>query len=273
MVKIAEFYRNGGVEIARIHARGGASFPRHTHSEYVVSANLSGSEHIWVDGKELQAVGETVTVYNPEAVQASKFLRDAGEAEFISLYIDPVTLAGIGRGNGWLSGSTAPEVTQGVFSRAELYRSILSLYRSVRDEADADFEADLIELTAILISNNCCKVDKDRGAMPEKRLESVIEFMRENLQTQTSMEQLSEIAGVSKFHLIRTFKAMTGIPPAKYHMQLRLIEARHRLRRGQHVQDVAFELGFYDQSHFINAFRKVMGVSPLRFATPRSGVR
>jgi AraC-like DNA-binding protein len=51
------------------------------------------------------------------------------------------------------------------------------------------------------------------------------------------------------------------------------MEARNRLRRGVPVQDVAFELGFFDQSHFINAFRKVLGVSPLRFAEPARFVK
>ena len=273
MLKMAEFYRNRGIEIARIRAQGNASFPRHTHAEYVVSANLSGSEQIWVDGKDFHAVGGTVTVYNPEAVQASKFDLDAGGTEFISLYIDPVTLAGIGKHNAWLSRSTAPEVSQGVFASTAFYRSILDVYRSVLDDSDADFEAALIELAAMLVSNSGCGLERDQRSLSKERFETVIEFMKANLDTQTNLEVLSEIGGVSRFHLIRSFKSAVGISPAKYHMQLRLTEARRRLRRGEHVQDVAFGLGFYDQSHFINAFRKVMGVSPLRFATPRPKVR
>jgi len=45
-----------------------------------------------------------------------------------------------------------------------------------------------------------------------------------------------------------------------------MIEARRLLRQGTDVRDVSFRLGFYDQSHFINAFRKFTGVSPMRFA-------
>jgi AraC-like DNA-binding protein len=269
MLKMTEFYRNQGVEIAKIHACGSASFPRHTHAEYVISANLSGSEQIWVDGKDFHAIGESVTVYNPHAVQASTFKHLAGEAEFISLYVEPATLAELGKDNAWLSRSIAPEVGQGVFANTDLYRSILELYRSARDGSGADFDAALIELVAALLANSYYVVDPGQKSLSAERFEEIIEFMRANLETQASLEVLSEIGNVSKFHLIRSFKSAVGMPPAKYHMQLRLIEARRRLRNGQHVQDVAFDLGFYDQSHFINAFRKVMGVSPLHFATPR----
>ena len=58
-------------------------------------------------------------------------------------------------------------------------------------------------------------------------------------------------------------------------MQLRLSEARRRLRDGMHPGEVAEALGFYDQSHFINAFRRVMGMTPhqywLAFRAPGRG--
>jgi AraC-like DNA-binding protein len=49
-------------------------------------------------------------------------------------------------------------------------------------------------------------------------------------------------------------------------MQLRLHRARDLLRSGIHPLDTAIALGFYDQSHFINAFRKVMGITPHHYA-------
>ncbi|MBJ7883160.1 helix-turn-helix transcriptional regulator, partial [Gelidibacter salicanalis] len=53
-----------------------------------------------------------------------------------------------------------------------------------------------------------------------------------------------------------------GMTPLQYHMQLRLLEARNQLRKNDNALDVAIRLGFYDQSHFINTFRKMMGITP-----------
>lgn len=50
------------------------------------------------------------------------------------------------------------------------------------------------------------------------------------------------------------------------HMQLRLHHARDLLRRNVHSLDAAIMVGFYDQSHFITIFRKVMGTTPHYYA-------
>ncbi|MEX3968715.1 AraC family transcriptional regulator [Paraburkholderia sp. EG286B] len=267
--EMGEFYRSGGIELARICASSDASFPPHTHAEYVVSANLSGCEDIYVDGKKLRATEGMVTIYNPEAVQSSAFDSSGVDAEFISLYIESDELVGMGQANGWLSHSTAPELSQGAFTNPALYQLILAAYQAKRDNCEADFETAMIEITAALLTHRDHAIDK-----PGRReLAPVIEYMRTQLCAPVTLDVLSAVGNVNKYHLIRSFKSLVGVTPARYHMQLRLIEARSQLRRGVEVQDVAFELGFYDQSHFINAFRKVLGVSPLRFAKPQRLVR
>jgi AraC-like DNA-binding protein len=270
-----EFYRSHGVELARVRAGVHASFPLHTHAEYVVSANLSGCENICLDGKELSATEGMVTVYNPEAMQSSSFDSNAGDAEFISVYIDCDRLARIGHENGWLSRSSPPELAQGVISCPSLYRHILAVYRAIRDEGGVEFDAAMIELApALLMSHGHANDAIDvRSALSARELGPALEYMKSHLSTPATLDALSAVANVNKYQLIRSFKAAMGMTPARYHMQLRLIEARSRLRRGLSVQDVAFELGFFDQSHFINAFRKVLGVSPLRFAEPERFIK
>ena len=94
----------------------------------------------------------------------------------------------------------------------------------------------------------------------------VKEYLRANLSSKPQLATLAQQVGLSKYHLVRRFTQLTGIPPLQYHMQLRLHHARELLRRGVHAQDAAWQLGFYDQSHFINAFRKVMGTTPHHYA-------
>ncbi|QYD69004.1 AraC family transcriptional regulator [Paraburkholderia edwinii] len=270
-----EFYRSNGVELARVRAGAHASFPLHTHAEYVVSANLSGCESICLDGKELSATEGMVTVYNPEAMQSSSFDSGAGDAEFISLYIDCAALVGIGHDNGWLSRSSPPQLTQGVFSCPSLHQHILAAYQAMRDNGNVEFEAAMIELAAALLlsDGHVSDAGAGRSALSARELGPALEYMKSHLSAPATLDALSAVASVNKYQLIRSFKAAMGMTPARYHMQLRLIEARSRLRRGFSVQDVAFELGFFDQSHFINAFKKVLGVSPLRFAEPERFIK
>jgi AraC-like DNA-binding protein len=271
--EMGEFYRSGGIELARIRASSHASFPLHTHAEYVVSANLSGCEDIVVDGKKWRATESMVTIYNPEAVQSSAFDASGGDAEFVSLYIESDALVGIGQANGWLSNSTPPGLSQGAFTHPALYQRILAAYHAQRDNNEADFETAMIEITAALLTARDHAIDTVRPEPGRRELAPVLEYMRAHLGSPVTLDVLSTIGNVNKYQLIRSFKSWVGMTPARYHMQLRLIEARSRLRSGAEVQDIALELGFYDQSHFINAFRKALGVSPLRFAKPRRLVR
>ncbi|HAI06934.1 MAG TPA: hypothetical protein DCM39_14655 [Pantoea sp.] len=73
-------------------------------------------------------------------------------------------------------------------------------------------------------------------------------------------------ASGSTYHVVRCFSGLTGQPPLQYLMQLRLRRARQLLRNRVNPLEEALALGFYDQSHFINAFRKVMGVTPHDYA-------
>jgi AraC-like DNA-binding protein len=278
MLETTEFYRTGALEVARIRATGTAEFPRHTHAEYVISATLSGSEDVWLDGKTFSSPAGTATVYNPFAIQASAFDPASGDTEFVSLYLEPQLLAEIAAANGWTSRASAQEVSQGVFSDAALHRRIVDLYDTTRSLAadrgaqpdTLEYDSALTELAAALLANGHTHVPQTHcERLSVQRLDGVRAYMRERLDAPVKLDELATIADVSKFHLIRAFKNAFGMSPGKYHMQLRLIEARRLLRGGVTIADVAFTLGFYDQSHFINVFRKALGVGPLRFATPR----
>ena len=76
---------------------------------------------------------------------------------------------------------------------------------------------------------------------------------------------LAAAVGFSKFHLLRTFKAATGLTPWRYQVQLRLASARALLRDGVPASQVAVICGFFDQSHFTRLFRASFGITPAAF--------
>jgi AraC-like DNA-binding protein len=77
-----------------------------------------------------------------------------------------------------------------------------------------------------------------------------------------SVAELAAVASTSRFQLTRQFQNEFGLPLHAYHMQIRLEEARRRLRLGMAIAEVAFALGFADQSHFHRRFKGTFGVSP-----------
>jgi AraC family chemosensory pili system transcriptional regulator ChpD len=86
------------------------------------------------------------------------------------------------------------------------------------------------------------------------------------MMTTVRLDEVAEAVGLSKFHLLRTFKAATGLTPWRYQVQLRLATARDLLRAGTPASQVAVICGFFDQSHFTRLFRASYGITPAAFA-------
>ena len=80
------------------------------------------------------------------------------------------------------------------------------------------------------------------------------------------LDTLSQQAGISRFHLLRAFKARFGLPPHAYQVGLRIAKAQRLLRSGVAPAHVATECGFSDQSHLTRHFKQVLGITPGRFA-------
>jgi len=256
MTLIAEpLHACGLIESSWVRASA-ASFPRHTHDELVLGANVSGHEQIWLDGKHLEVPAGTVTLYNPLAVQASEFGPQG--VEYISLHLDINALQRLMREHNLGPGHGSPTFEQGVLQQPALYRSIIDFAGTA---TAAEQEAALLQLLATLFEQAPSANGEQAPA-----IEHSVALMRAQLHQRLTLEQLAHAAGLSKFHFVRCFKKAMGLGPLQYHMQLRLIEARQQLRTGAHPRDVALGLGFYDQSHFINAFGKVMGVTPAAYS-------
>lgn len=89
--------------------------------------------------------------------------------------------------------------------------------------------------------------------------------------SQLSCEMLAGLAGMSRFHFIRTFKTAFGVAPYHYLMQVRIHHAKLLLGTTQQPLDaVAAAVGFDTQSSLCKAFRSIEGVS---LATFFHGVR
>ena len=77
-----------------------------------------------------------------------------------------------------------------------------------------------------------------------------------------SLLTLAEEYQLSRYHLIRSFRAHTGLSPHAYLLDRRIQLAKARLKEGAVLADLAHELGFSDQSHFQKVFRQRVSASP-----------
>ncbi len=93
------------------------------------------------------------------------------------------------------------------------------------------------------------------------RLRAVIARLRDD-ETAPALDELAELAGMSRFQLIRAMKRTTGLTPTSWRHDHRVNAARRLLREGGTLAGVAAELGFADQSHFHRVFRSHVASTP-----------
>lgn len=78
-----------------------------------------------------------------------------------------------------------------------------------------------------------------------------------------SLSYLAGLAGLSRYHFIRAFRAATGETPRQYQIAARLRAAADQLVDTKApITEIAFDVGFNDISHFNATFRRAFGVSP-----------
>ncbi len=82
----------------------------------------------------------------------------------------------------------------------------------------------------------------------------------------TSVEQLAQDMGYSKYHFIRLFKKATGTTPWAYVLQLKMDRAKELLLGSSYsIKEVAQHVGFSNSLYFSRMFRKLVGQSPSQF--------
>lgn len=89
--------------------------------------------------------------------------------------------------------------------------------------------------------------------------------------TEWTIRRLSEKTGISQKHLITLFRKFVGLPPKSFSRIIkfqRVIQAIERQRKIEWTS-LAYECGYYDQSHFIKEFKAFSGINPAAYLEKR----
>lgn len=112
-----------------------------------------------------------------------------------------------------------------------------------------------------------CKPDNPGPDGPDAELAAhVIGVITDRLRQSPTLKELAVDAGVSPFHLQRTFKRVTGTTPAVYALQAKLERGKRLLADSEaSVAQIADSVGIRSASHFTAAFLKTFGQTPTAY--------
>nr|WP_321375468.1 AraC family transcriptional regulator [uncultured Bacteroides sp.] len=96
--------------------------------------------------------------------------------------------------------------------------------------------------------------------------EKVIYYMRENVESNLSLEQLAAHFDFSPSHFSALFKKETKQSPIKYFIALKVEKACQYIELSNlKICDIYPKLGFQDAAYFTRIFTKIMGISPSKY--------
>src|SRR5262245_6639049 len=96
-----------------------------------------------------------------------------------------------------------------------------------------------------------------------RRIDRVIDHIRDHLDRTVSLAELAKVACFSEFHFHRIFGAITGETVNSLANRFRLKKAARLLRYADRsVTEIAFDCGFSSSATFSRAFRSAYDISP-----------
>lgn len=123
----------------------------------------------------------------------------------------------------------------------------------------------LVKVNYLLASARVGGIQPESEKLPDKIL-PVIQYIQQNYVEELSLEKLAEVFFLSKSHLSRTFKKVTGLTLNSYITNVRIFKAKSLLRAGYSVNMAGELVGYKSASYFISMFTKSEGMTPKQYA-------
>jgi AraC-like DNA-binding protein len=238
------------------------TFAPHTHEGYVIGIIEQGAEQFaYRRRRHIAPVGSIVFI-NPGEMHTGSAAAEHGWT-YRTLYPSTDLLQ---RAASDLTGKARdmPFFADAVVHDPEMMKEISLTHRTLETQASAlERESRLLWTLSRLILRYAD--DHPRPLLHPKKhvgIQRVRSYLEENYAENLSLEQLADIARLSPFHLLRSFRDQIGLPPHAYLIQTRIMHAKLLLGMGLSGADTAIAVGFADQSHFTKHFKRIVGVPP-----------
>lgn len=129
------------------------------------------------------------------------------------------------------------------------------------------YEKNLISMLLILSLRACISADRVHKSRKRRHImmDDIFTYIGEHLTEDLTLERLEKEFFVSRYHICREFKRLTGQTPHAYIVKARLDLCRKYIEQGKAISEVYQLGGFGGYNHFFRAFKKEYGVTPMQY--------
>jgi AraC-like DNA-binding protein len=249
-----------------LHARMVEPFAPHVHDGFSIGVCIEGLEMIrYRGGRHYAAPGSVVILPPGEA-------HTGGPSDGTNFVYRVMYPAAELLGDGAARPPLFPDpVVMDPALAAELRRVHAVLSQQASGAEALETESRLCWLFGELVRRHAVPASPD-GVLPGTGAVArrVMDRLADQLTGPPALAELAAEAGLSRYQLLRSFRAEVGMPPYAWLAQHRVARARVLLEQGHRPAEAATLTGFADQAHLTRWFRRVVGVTPGAY---RNGVQ
>jgi AraC-like DNA-binding protein len=236
------------------------TFPRHSHDQYGIGLIAFGGHRSWSQAGRVDALAGDIITVNPGEMHDGAPIGGIRRAWHM-LYFDPELVRQSLGSRGSPTDLVSPALHDLQLKR--LMSQIFDLAKAFPGDQMA-LEECCCRLLATAFSRHGSRRLKPLHGVP-KSIARIRQRLDDMPEQNITLGELADMAGLSRFQLLRAFTRAHGTTPHAYLLQQRVLMARRLIAKGHGLSQAALEAGFSDQSHMSRAFSRQLGLTPGRY--------
>ena len=253
-----------------LQSQSGAKVDYHYHEFCKLLLLVSGRGGYVVDGQRyLLQPGDVVLIGNRSAHRPE--LEEDCVYERVIIYIAPEFLQRYSSADCDLMGLFAAERGHVLRLREAERKKVFALAGALEKElSGGEYGREILCSAALLrLLVEIGRSQRQEGSLnpdpvtpSDPRVTEWMSYLDRHLSEDLDMDALAEHFFISKFHMMRLFRAQTGFTIHTYLLQRRLLSARQLIEKGMRATEACYRSGFRSYSSFTRAYSKHFGTTP-----------